>query len=244
MCVVRAVCRVSLEVDTLPVQKIPAHAGGGHHPQHSHLLHLLVGFGGAGLFVVSAIDASIIPLPIPGSTDLLLLYLVSRRANAWVMALAATAGSLLGGYLSWKAGEKGGEAAIDHHAPKRFSTQLKTWVRAHGTLAVGLAALLPPPLPLFPFLLSAGALGVSRKKFFVSFGIGKALRYSLLAWLGIEYGRKIVRAWSQYLSHWSATIGWGLAAIFAAAVLFGVWRYRRSERRRGGSAAKSSLARS
>ena len=44
-------------------------------------LHWLMGFGVMGLFVVSVIDSSIIPLPVPGSTDLLLILLVAHRAD-------------------------------------------------------------------------------------------------------------------------------------------------------------------
>ena len=47
----------------------------------AHGLHWLMGFGTMGLFVVSTIDSSIIPLPLPGSTDLLLILLVAHRAD-------------------------------------------------------------------------------------------------------------------------------------------------------------------
>ncbi len=68
----------------------------------AHGLHWLMGFGTMGLFVVSVIDSSIIPLPLPGSTDLLLILLVVHRADPVLAALAAFAGSILGGYLTWK----------------------------------------------------------------------------------------------------------------------------------------------
>jgi membrane protein YqaA with SNARE-associated domain len=71
-----------------------------------------MGFGGMGLFAVSVIDSSIIPLPVPGSSDLLLILLVAHRANPVLMAIAAILGSILGGYLTWGTGSKGGEAAL------------------------------------------------------------------------------------------------------------------------------------
>src|SRR5271163_3512823 len=76
-----------------------------------HGLHWLMGFGTMGLFVVSLIDSSIIPLPVPGSTDLLLILLVAHGANPVLAAIVATVGSILGGYLTWGTGSKGGEAA-------------------------------------------------------------------------------------------------------------------------------------
>ena len=64
------------------IQESSKHAAAGQAAKsakaaHSaHGLHWLMGFGTMGLFVVSAIDSSIIPLPVPGSTDLLLILLV------------------------------------------------------------------------------------------------------------------------------------------------------------------------
>src|ERR1700722_17798110 len=155
--------------------------------QSAHGLRWLMGFGTLGLFVVSTIDSSIIPLPLPGSTDLLLILLVVHRADPVLAALAAFAGSIVGGYLTWKAGAKGGEAALHRYLPKRFARRLTGWVEKNGTLAVATSALLPPPFPLMPFVLASGALGVSRKTFLVSFSLARTLRYSLIAWLSAIY---------------------------------------------------------
>src|ERR1700744_2338685 len=161
---------------------------------NAHGLHWLMGFGTMGLFVVSVIDSSIIPLPVPGSTDLLLILLVVHHADPVLAGLAAFVGSIVGGYLTWGAGAKGGEAALHRYLPKRFARRLTGWVESNGTLAVATSALLPPPFPLMPFLLASGALGVSRKKFFIAFGLARAFRYSLVAWLAALYGRAMVRA--------------------------------------------------
>ena len=63
-------------------------SGRGRRPPaagHSaHGLRWLMGFGTLGLFAVSVIDSSIIPLPVPGSTDLLLILLVAHRGRSRV----------------------------------------------------------------------------------------------------------------------------------------------------------------
>jgi membrane protein YqaA with SNARE-associated domain len=197
----------------------------------AHGLHWLMGFGTMGLFAVSVIDSSIIPLPLPGSTDLLLILLVVHRADPVLAALAAFAGSILGGYLTWKAGAKGGEAALHRYLPKRFARRLTGWVEKNGTLAVATSALLPPPFPLMPFILASGALGVSRKKFFISFGLARALRYSLVTWLAVTYGRAMVRGFRHYLAGWSTTLMWVYLGLMVAAILYGVWKFRREGRR-------------
>jgi membrane protein YqaA with SNARE-associated domain len=192
-----------------------------------------MGFGTMGLFLVSTIDSSIIPLPLPGSTDLLLILLVAHRANPFLAAVAAIAGSILGGYFTWAAGAKGGEAALHRYLPKRFAKRLSGWVEKNGTLAVTTSALLPPPFPLMPFLLASGALGVSRRKFFVAFGLARVFRYALVAWLAEIYGRALVRAFRHYLSGWSSILMWVYLSLMAAAVLYGVWKFRKDRRRSG-----------
>jgi membrane protein YqaA with SNARE-associated domain len=190
-----------------------------------------MGFGTMGLFVVSVIDSSIIPLPVPGSTDLLLILLVVHHANPVLAAITATVGSILGGYLTWASGHKGGEAALHRYLPKRFSRRLSAWVEKSGTVAVTVSALLPPTFPLMPILLAAGALGVSRRRFLVSFSVTRAFRYALVAWLAVTYGRALVRAFQHYLSGWSTTIMWIYLGLVVAGVLYGLWKFRRERRR-------------
>jgi membrane protein YqaA with SNARE-associated domain len=187
-------------------------------------------FGTLGLFAVSVIDSSIIPLPVPGSTDLLLILLVAHRANPFVAAIAATLGSILGGYLTWGTGAKGGEAALHRYMPKRFARRLTGWVESKGTLAVTISALLPPPFPLMPLLLAAGALGVSRRRFLVSFSLARTFRYALVAWLAATYGRTMVRAFRHYLAGWSTQLMWTYLGLVAAGVLYGIWKFRRERR--------------
>jgi membrane protein YqaA with SNARE-associated domain len=186
-------------------------------------------FGTLGLFAVSVIDSSIIPLPLPGSTDLLLILLVAHHANPILAAIAATAGSILGGYFTWGAGAKGGEAALPRYMPKRLVKRVTGQVEKNGILAVSAFALLPPPFPMMPFLLAAGALGVSRKKFLVAFSVARAVRYSLVAWLADVYGRAMVRAFRHYLAGWSDIIMWVYLGMMVVAIFYGLWKYRQQK---------------
>jgi membrane protein YqaA with SNARE-associated domain len=215
------------------IQASAKHQGAGHgvNGAHaSHGLHWLLGFGTLGLFAVSVIDSSMIPLPLPGSTDLLLILLVVHRADPILAAAVAIAGAILGGYLSWGAGAKGGEAALHRYLPKRVSRTLTRWVESHGTFALAAAALLPPPFPLTPLLVAAGALGISRKRFLISFGLARTVRYSLVAWLADAYGRALVRAFRHYLSGWSTTLTWVYVGLVVMGILYGIWKFRRQRR--------------
>jgi len=199
-------------------------------PQHSLIPHWLTHLGGLGLFAVAVLDSSPIPLPIPGSTDLLLLLLVSHHGNPLLLAPTAMLGSVIGGYITWKAGKKGGEALLDRSLPQRFHERLKRLAKQHSILSVFAAGMLPPPIPLTPFLLAAGALGVSRDRFLAAFASARVARYSLIAWAAATYGRVVVQWWTRKLAGWSSVILWTFIVLLVGSILFGIWRYRRQRR--------------
>jgi membrane protein YqaA with SNARE-associated domain len=211
---------------------ISAILAAAHQPHRRVVIHWLLHFGVAGLFVIALLDAAPVPLPIPGSTDIVVLLLVVHGAVPWLVAPIAIAGSLIGGYLTWRAGKSGGEAMLDRYVPTRFRSLLRTWVRRHGMLSVCLAAMLPPPIPLMPFLLAAGALGVRRNQMLISLGIARTVRYGGEAALGVFYGRRLLRAWSRYMAAgWSSAILYTFLGLLVAAVIYGIWKYRRDQRR-------------
>lgn len=202
-----------------------AHAA---RPHHTYLPRWLTHLGPLGLFALAVLDSSVIPLPLPGSTDLLLLWLVSHRGNPYGLVACAAMGSVLGGYTNWAAGKRGGEAALQRYKSSSFFTRVSNWVEHHSFLSVFVPALLPPPVPLTMFLMAAGALGVSLRRFLIAFSSGRVVRYALVAWLAVSYGRRIVRIWSGTLDKWSGPL---LAVFFAASVAmtaYGFWQFRRS----------------
>jgi membrane protein YqaA with SNARE-associated domain len=194
---------------------------------HSALPRWLTHMGPLGLFGVAIFDSSPIPLPIPGSTDLLLLWLVAHSGKPWLLVISAVAGSLIGGYTTWHLGRKGGEAALRHYVPARLLARVNVWVEHHPVLAVFLPAVLPPPIPLSPFLLASGALGVSRNRFLAVYGTARTARYCFVAWLAVKYGRHVVRMWSGTLQAWSAPLLWTFGVLMVGGVCFGIWKARR-----------------
>jgi membrane protein YqaA with SNARE-associated domain len=182
-----------------------------HRRASNPLLHLLFSFGLFGVFLVSIVDSSFVPLPIPGITDIMIIVMAAQHHSWLLLILFATAGSALGGFFSYQVGQSGGMAFLEKRVPARIFKRVCEWMENHAILSVALPAILPPPMPLSPFVLAAGALKMSRRKFLTTFIISRCLRHTVAAWLGIHYGRHIVHLWNS------------LSAKYATPVLIVVW---------------------
>jgi membrane protein YqaA with SNARE-associated domain len=182
-----------------------------HQGARNPLLHFLFSFGLLGVFLVSIVDSSFVPLPLPGVTDIMIIVMAAQHQSWFLLVLLATAGSALGGWFSYQVGQSGGMAFIEKRIPARIFKRVCEWMENHAILSVALPAILPPPMPLSPFVLAAGALKMSRKKFLTTFTVSRCLRHSIAAWLGIHYGRHIVRLWNS------------LSAKYATPVLIVIW---------------------
>src|ERR1700753_2967369 len=85
-----------------------------HHP-HSALFSFFCHLGLLALFLVSIVDSSFVPLPIPGVTDIMIVVYAASHANVFLLVLIATVGSALGGLFSHAIGQAGGMAFLEKH---------------------------------------------------------------------------------------------------------------------------------
>ena len=153
--------------------------------------------GGVGLVLLGLADSSVVPLP--GSMDVLTIYLAARHRDLWwYYAFMATIGAVIGGYITYGLARKGGREAFERKLSKEKAEKVFNRFERWGFGAVALPALLPPPFPIVPFLLAAGAMQYSRKKFVAALALGRAVRFTIVAGLGAIYGRHIVRFFSRY----------------------------------------------
>lgn len=199
-----------------------------HHP--NPLIHILLSFGLIGVLLVSVVDSSFVPLPIPGITDIMVVVLAAQHANLFLLIGGATLGSFLGGLFSYQVGQSGGMAFLEKHVPASFLKPVCSWMEEHAILAVALPAVLPPPMPLSPFVLAAGALKMSRDKFLTTFTASRFLRHSLAAWLGIHYGRRILRLWGHFSAKWATTILIVLWSVILLSAGIAFWKLYRASR--------------
>jgi membrane protein YqaA with SNARE-associated domain len=189
----------------------------------------VIRLGGPGLVLLGIADNSVVPLT--GSMDVLTIWLAARHRDLWpYYALMATAGAVLGGYVTYSLGRKGGKQAIESKLHKRRAQKLFTRFNHWGFRTVFFSAMLPPPFPMVPVLLAAGALQYSRKKFVGALAAGRGVRYSLVAGFGSLYGRHIVAFVSRYYKL-ALLILIGLAVIGSIVTLFGYLRSRKNGNR-------------
>ena len=193
--------------------------------------HLLVSFGVFGLFFISIIDSSFVPLPIPGVTDIMLVLFAAQKTNVFLLVVLSTAGSAVGGFLSYQVGQSGGMAFLEKHVPASIFKRVCEWMENHAILSVALPALLPPPMPLSPFVLAAGALKMSRSKFMTTFTVSRLIRHTFAVYLGVHYGRQVLRLWNAFSQKWATTILiviWSAILISCAIAFWKLYKTSRS----------------
>jgi membrane protein YqaA with SNARE-associated domain len=183
--------------------------------------------GGFGLFALAILDGS--PVPTLGGLDLLTAVLAARHRQPWYhYALIATAGGLIGSFITYSIARKAGEAYLTRKFGEGGMHRVLDFVRQWGGGTLIIATLFPPPFPATMVFAAAGILNYPVRRYLGAVAAGRALRYSLLAWAAEHYGRhfvRLVRHPERYLG-WSILIG-GLVIAMVAAGLF-TWRWMRA----------------
>jgi len=181
--------------------------------------------GGPGLLLLGIADNSVVPLT--GSMDVLTIWLSARHREPWpYYAVMATLGAVIGGYITYALARKGGKQAMERKLSRKRAQQVSGAFERWGFFTVAIPALLPPPFPFVPFLLAAGAMQYSPKRFLGALTLGRGLRYTIAAGLGYHYGNHVLRFFSRY-DKVAMAILIGLAVLGAVLSLIQYLRYKR-----------------
>lgn len=192
------------------------------------IVQTLTGWGAAGVFILAALDSA--GIPIPGGVDALLVVLAAAApAMAYFDAAAAIVGSAIGSMFLFYLARKGGQRYLDARTASGRAATFRAWFRRYGLLTVFIPAVLPIPLPLKVFVLSAGALGVRPATFLGVILAARLPRYLGLAYLGAKVGENSLDYLRQH--------AWHLAAIAAALFVVLYLALRVADRIRGGRLA-------
>lgn len=156
-----------------------------------NVISLPLYYAAPAMVIIGALDSSLLSLPEIND------YLVVGRCYkyptaAFYFPLFAAAGSVIGCNILYTIVRRGGQAVLR----KRFKLQsIKKVERAYerfGFLAIGIPAILPPPLPFKIFVATAGALEYPRWKFLLTVMIARSFRYYVEGILAVFYGRRVL----------------------------------------------------
>jgi membrane protein YqaA with SNARE-associated domain len=127
-------------------------------------------------------------VPIPAALDALLVLVAWKSpSTAYITAAAATVGSLLGNILLFQTSRHGGRRFMkvpNPDAPQKF----RRWFARYGLVTVFIPAMVPIPLPLKVFVISAGLFHTSFRNFLGVIVVARFVRYFGLAYLGKQLG--------------------------------------------------------
>ena len=166
------------------------------------------------------------PLPTFGGPDILLVILVVSRRNPWYeYTAAATAGAVIGAYLTFRLARGAGKAYFDKFGGRRIPKLLKLFDR-WGIGVVIASCAIPFPLPTSLFFAAAGASGKYHAHTFLGVVThARGLRYTCVALIAHLYGRHVLRVLMHPTQYW----GWLLlfSALFVLLLATGVLINRR-----------------
>jgi len=165
---------------------------------------------------------------IGGVDAFVVLVAIMNPSRAYWSAAAAVMGSLIGGMTLFLIARKGGEEYLHRFTSHGRGARLRAWFLEYGLLTVFVPGLVPIPLPLKIFILSAGALEVPPPRFLIVFAASRIPRYLLFAWLGTQLGPE---TWPYLRAHI-----WGLVLLTVGlfVVLYLGVKFWHARRRRHG----------
>jgi membrane protein YqaA with SNARE-associated domain len=203
----------------------------------AHWLQLVVvpALGPLGVFLVTLLDGVVGIPPIPE-----LVVAASGMGPTgvmWSALLAATLGSTLGCSVIWLVGKRGGEGLMI----RRFGAEPVARARAAllrwDIAALAIPAISPPPVPVKLFLLAAGVFGLPFRRFVVTVGVARAVRFGGCALLGRLYGQRALDG-LEALGPWFASKR-AILLVAGAAICVVVALPLASRRRRAAGRARS-----
>jgi membrane protein YqaA with SNARE-associated domain len=156
-----------------------------------HVIGLPVYFAAPAMIIIGALDSSLLSLP--EINDYLVVGRCFKDHSAvWYFPLFAAIGSVLGCLLLYTIVRRGGQAVLRKRFPLQSIKRVERAYERFGFLAIGIPAILPPPLPFKIFVATAGALEYPRWKFLLTVMIARALRYYVEGILAVYYGRRVL----------------------------------------------------
>ena len=180
--------------------------------------------GPLGLFFLAILDSS--PLPTFGGPDILTAILAATHRNPWYeYAAVATAGSVIGAYLTFRIARRAGSAYLQSKFGHRKLDVILSFFHKWGTGAIAVSTAVPFPSPTSMLFAAAGASNYGTGRFLTVVAICRGARYAFIAIIADHYGRHFIRVLRHPAQYW----GWLLlfAAVIFSLVMVGIVINRR-----------------
>jgi len=190
-----------------------------------YVIGLPIYFAAPLMVLIGALDSSLLSLP--EINDYLVVGRCIKDPHAvFYFPLFAAFGSVLGCLLLYTIMRRGGQAVLRKRFKRESIERVEKAYERFGFLAIGIPAVLPPPLPFKIFVATAGTLEYPRWKFLLTVMIARSLRYYVEGILAVFYGRRVL----IFLKDNGVVI----ISIVASLALFGLIIYLLINKRRSG----------
>ena len=189
---------------------------------------VLPALGPAGMAVIAFFDSSF--LSIPEVNDILVVTSSAAHPGAaWLYVLMTTSGSIAGCLALREVGRRGGEALLvrkfGRERLERTRAQFKKW----DVLCLAIPSMLPPPVPFKIFVLSAGVFNLPLRRFIVTIGVARGIRYSFWGFMGAVYGDRgleLLRRFDRWFLDRAEWFAVGAVVVLLALLAWALWRRR------------------
>ncbi len=166
-------------------------------------------------------DSSFLFLPF--GNDLVIIALVSRHHGGMPFyVLSAACGSTVGVFLLAVVAHKLGEEGIRKVAGANRFKKMQNAVGKRGGLGIVLSSLAPPPFPFTMVIATAAALDYPRLRLLGFNFLGRAMRFTILGFLAIQFGHEVLRIENSPIFRWSMAIFVALCLIGSG---FSIWSW-------------------
>lgn len=166
---------------------------------------------------LAALDSTLF-FTLPFGIDGAVVVCAARAYGAFAVAVPflATAGSTAGSAFTYWMGAKIGERGLDTHVPKKRLAHVRKTLKTSGPLTLAGLDMLPPPFPMTPFVLAAGALKVNLPATLSALAASRLFRFAVETYFAKRFGPRIIM-WME-----SPVVGRVVAVCIVLAVGFSV----------------------
>lgn len=187
------------------------------------LLGLLKPLGIWGIWLLSIIDSSSIPVPMDA---FIAFYAWSDAKRFYLYVIMAGFGSAIGGLVPYYIGRAGGEIFLLKRINRFKFEALRDRFERQEFLALLFPSMMPPPTPWKLFAFGAGVFEMRVATFMLAVFAGRVVRFGVEGLLVIEYGPQIMHDFTGIAQRHSILVLAVLAVVLAAIGLYAFRKFK------------------